>query len=222
MVAKAPIIDWRRLRERVRGSADIADYAELSGFQRRGRQWLCGFHEDRTPSASIRRERIRCFSCNESWDAIALVMRSRQIGFRDAVLAMAVELGIETPSLSPAAVKKINAQESMVEGEALRLLKWREDTHHLVRAKRDDCYKTYHGALRFLRRAYRKLNHIPDEQRVAAAIHGPDAPLISFAESTCLRCEEQMPVLDDALAFIELATFEELLPLFREEIVNAQ
>ncbi len=27
--------------------ADIIAYAERAGFQRRGRAWLCGFHEDR-------------------------------------------------------------------------------------------------------------------------------------------------------------------------------
>ena len=46
---------------------------------------LCPFHEDRHPSMSIKNNRVRCFSCNKTWDTIALVMELRGYEFIEAV-----------------------------------------------------------------------------------------------------------------------------------------
>jgi hypothetical protein len=93
-VCTLPRFDLAKLRDRVRAAADIAEVAREAGFRRRGRAWHCGFHRDRTPSASVHGDRIRCFACNESWDAIGLVMRSEGLNFVEAVERLACRYGI--------------------------------------------------------------------------------------------------------------------------------
>jgi len=46
---------------------------------------LCPFHEDHSPSMSTKNNRAHCFSCNKSWDAIALVMELKGFQFVEAV-----------------------------------------------------------------------------------------------------------------------------------------
>lgn len=46
---------------------------------------LCCFHEDRAPSMSVKNNRAHCFSCNKTWDAIALVMELKGLEFIKAV-----------------------------------------------------------------------------------------------------------------------------------------
>jgi hypothetical protein len=222
MLKSISSFEFNGLRDRVQSAADLAACAESAGFRRIGRRWLCGFHDDSTPSASIHRGRIRCFACNESWDAIGLVMRSRSVGFREAVLILADELGIAPPTLDAASIAALKEKEAVAEGEALRLIAWRDRKLGMVWEARNECYRTYHAALAYLRKAYRRLTAIPETERVSASITGPDAPLIQFAELTCLRCEERMPMLDEALTFMERASFDELLEFFREESANPQ
>lgn len=45
----------------------------------------CPFHDDRTPSMSLKNNRIRCFSCNKTWDTIAYVMDKEGLTFPEAV-----------------------------------------------------------------------------------------------------------------------------------------
>jgi len=56
----------------------------LPNSVRRG-MTLCCFHEDRHPSMSVKNNRAHCFSCNKTWDAIALVMELNGLEFIEAV-----------------------------------------------------------------------------------------------------------------------------------------
>ena len=46
---------------------------------------LCPFHEDRHPSLRFKGNRFKCFACGVSGDVIYLVMRYKNIGFKEAV-----------------------------------------------------------------------------------------------------------------------------------------
>lgn len=42
---------------------------------------LCPFHDDRNPSMSIKNNRAHCFSCDKTWDSIALAMELKSLEF---------------------------------------------------------------------------------------------------------------------------------------------
>ncbi len=58
---------------------------------------LCPFHDERTPSFTVRPAtgRWRCFGCGESGDAIEFVMKIDGLGFADAVERLAQRAGVQ-------------------------------------------------------------------------------------------------------------------------------
>jgi len=46
---------------------------------------LCPFHEDHTPSMSVKGNYVHCFSCNKGWNSIDFVMASKGYDFKEAV-----------------------------------------------------------------------------------------------------------------------------------------
>lgn len=79
--------------ERAR-SIGILEIAKRIGLEtkKKGRSWSasCPLHEDRTPSLSISPEKGRaglwnCFSCGAGGDPLELWMRTRHMGFAEAV-----------------------------------------------------------------------------------------------------------------------------------------
>jgi DNA primase catalytic core len=60
---------------------------------------LCPFHEERTPSFAVHREKkfYYCFGCGASGDAIGFVMRFFGIKFPEAVKQLADSVGIQIP-----------------------------------------------------------------------------------------------------------------------------
>ncbi len=73
--------DFERARD-----VDIIDVLGMCGMypDRYGR-YTCIFHNDRSPSAYIRFNRLFCFACNEHWSTIDVVMQSRNVSKEDAV-----------------------------------------------------------------------------------------------------------------------------------------
>ena len=67
----------------------------------RGRSLLarCPFHEERTPSFNVNRERqfYHCFGCRASGTAITFLMEYDGLGFVDAVEELAARAGLEVP-----------------------------------------------------------------------------------------------------------------------------
>ena len=63
----------------------------------------CPFHHEDTPSFHIRPALgvFKCFGCGESGDVISFVMKTRGLGFREALELLAERAGIELGSLSP-------------------------------------------------------------------------------------------------------------------------
>jgi len=77
--------------------ADITHHALRAGFRRKGRGWLCAFHPDRRPSASIHRGRVYCFTCGTHWNVVDLEMRTRGCDFITALRSLAEEYHIPWP-----------------------------------------------------------------------------------------------------------------------------
>lgn len=54
-------------------------------FKRKGQNVSCIWHEDKNPSASIKFNRLICFSCGCKDDVINVVMKLNNINFKEAV-----------------------------------------------------------------------------------------------------------------------------------------
>ncbi|MBF0213622.1 MAG: DNA primase [Magnetococcales bacterium] len=85
------------IRERV-------DLLEVVGqrvkLKKQGNNWqgLCPFHNEKTPSFSVRPDKgYKCFGCGEGGDAFDFVMKSKGIGFNEAVEELAALTGIALP-----------------------------------------------------------------------------------------------------------------------------
>ena len=81
---------------------DIVDVIEPRvRLKQRGRDFLarCPFHEERTPSFSVSREKqfYYCFGCRASGTAITFLMEYDGLGFVDAVEELAARAGMEVP-----------------------------------------------------------------------------------------------------------------------------
>ena len=63
----------------------IEDVAKELGIGVGRHKALCPFHEDRHPSLRFKGNRFKCFACGVSGDVIDLVMRYKNIGFKEAV-----------------------------------------------------------------------------------------------------------------------------------------
>ena len=85
---------------------DIVDVIEPRvRLRQRGRDFLarCPFHEERTPSFSVSREKqfYYCFGCRASGTAITFLMEYDGLGFVDAVEELADRVGMEVPRTGP-------------------------------------------------------------------------------------------------------------------------
>ena len=85
---------------------DIVDVIEPRvPLRPRGRNLFgrCPFHEERTPSFSVSREKqiYYCFGCRASGTAITFLMEFDGLGFVDAVEDLAARVGMEVPRTAP-------------------------------------------------------------------------------------------------------------------------
>lgn len=54
-------------------------------FKKKGQNVACPLHEDIHPSASIKFNRLICFSCGAKMDSIALTMKLNSLNFKEAI-----------------------------------------------------------------------------------------------------------------------------------------
>src|SRR5882724_5937643 len=88
---------------------------------RRGREYvgLCPFHKEKTPSFHVVEDKgfFHCFGCGVHGDVIGYTMQSGNLGFREAVEALAGEAGLEPPHETPqereSAQRQIDLQGAM-------------------------------------------------------------------------------------------------------------
>ncbi len=86
--------------ERVREAADIVEVvSQYTDLRRQGERFvgLCPFHEERTPSFSVKPAQgfYYCFGCEAGGDTIRFVQEKEGLSFPDAVEALADRYGVE-------------------------------------------------------------------------------------------------------------------------------
>jgi DNA primase len=85
--------------DRVREANDIVEYiGEVVKLRRAGGDYaaLCPFHDEKTPSFTVspRKQIFHCFGCGVGGDVIAFAMRYDNLGFGEALEALAKRAGI--------------------------------------------------------------------------------------------------------------------------------
>ncbi|NMC71171.1 MAG: DNA primase [Myxococcales bacterium] len=89
----------------VRDLRDRTDIVDVVGahvqLKRAGRSYvgLCPFHQEKTPSFHVNRERqiYHCFGCQRGGDAISFLMEMEGLSFTEAVRELAARVGLEVP-----------------------------------------------------------------------------------------------------------------------------
>lgn len=88
-----------RQLDEIRRRVDIVDVVgRYVSLKKSGRNWigLCPFHQERTPSFTVRQDRqlFHCFGCKEGGDLFAFVMKIERIEFPEAVERLAALAGV--------------------------------------------------------------------------------------------------------------------------------
>src|ERR1700675_1758118 len=86
----------------LRVAADIVQViGEHTRLKKAGRSWkgLCPFHNERTPSFTVDREKglYHCFGCGAGGDVIHFVRQIDRLDFPEAVEALASRFGVTIP-----------------------------------------------------------------------------------------------------------------------------
>jgi DNA primase len=97
--------------------------AELIGRRlrlvKRGREYsgLCPFHNEKSPSFTVNEEKgfFHCFGCGAHGDVITFVMQSQNLGFLEAIEALAGEAGLEVPKATPQERERAVRQKTLAE-----------------------------------------------------------------------------------------------------------
>lgn len=85
--------------EKIKESNDIVDIiSESVPLKRVGRNYwgLCPFHNEKTPSFSVTREKqlFKCFGCGEGGNVITFIMKSKNLDFNEALRLLADKANI--------------------------------------------------------------------------------------------------------------------------------
>lgn len=86
--------------ERIKNTADIVDVvSDYVHLIRKGANYmgLCPFHNERTPSFSVNRQRnfCYCFSCKKGGSPVNFIMEKEGLSYHEALLHLAKKYGIE-------------------------------------------------------------------------------------------------------------------------------
>jgi hypothetical protein len=187
-------------RDEILARSDIKEIAELCGFRRgRYKAWHCGFHDDRTPSASIRGRRIRCFGeCSRSWDVFELVEQAQGVDFRGALAWLADHYGVTIGRPLTYAERREYARRCAAAArEAADLVRWRDGLVDVLRQARNVYLGAYHRCKHYI------------------VHHGLDAPLGSLAADAGEYFLVAYQRLDKAIKGIEGADWCFLLDYYR-------
>lgn len=127
------------LKEAIVAKVDIVDVVgEQVLLKRRGNTYwgLCPFHEEKTPSFSVSREKqmFYCFGCNTGGDVFKFVMLRDHVNFPQAIERLAATYGISmTDDVKTVDYKHHQGLRQVREHETLRekkLEKWIEDEYN--------------------------------------------------------------------------------------------
>lgn len=126
----------RETAQRIKDAADIvevvSDYVHLV---RRGANYmgLCPFHNERTPSFSVNKQRnfCFCFSCKKGGSPVNFIMQKEGLSYHDALLHLAKKYGIEVQEkeLSDEERKAQSEREAMLVANEWAMQKMERDIH---------------------------------------------------------------------------------------------
>jgi DNA primase len=112
----------REIVDQVRERSDIVEViSRVVTLKRSGRGYLglCPFHHEKTPSFHVEPSRgiFHCFGCGEGGDVIKFVMKTRGLGFGEALKELAAALGIrvEDRELTPDEQQRVKARRGLHE-----------------------------------------------------------------------------------------------------------
>ncbi|MBI4277048.1 MAG: DNA primase, partial [Armatimonadetes bacterium] len=105
------------LKEEIRRRVDLVDLAaSYVTLRKSGRYYkgLCPFHQEKTPSFHVDRERglFHCFGCGAGGDLFDFVMRVQRLTFPEALEELARRAGVEVER-SPEAARRATEQERL-------------------------------------------------------------------------------------------------------------
>jgi DNA primase len=110
----------REIRARIDIAAFIGTHVPL---RKRGNDLvgLCPFHAEKTPSFHVHPDRgfFKCFGCGAGGDVITFVQKTENVGFVDAVRALAAKAGVELAPENPHAARSRNEREAIYEANGL-------------------------------------------------------------------------------------------------------
>jgi hypothetical protein len=196
-----PIIHHHADRDEILARASIEEIAEYAGFKRGrySKSWHCGFHDDRTPSASIKGKSIRCFgACGRAWDVFGLIEQAHNVDFRGALAWLADHYGVSiNRPLTWVERARYQQQRAIADREADDLLLWRNGLLEALRYARDAYFQTYHRAKNYI------------------LAHGMDARFGSLAADAGEHYLVSYQKLDRAIKRIEDADWAYLLSYYR-------
>jgi hypothetical protein len=78
----------------IKARARLSEVCESLGIEHNKRAWKCFAHDDHTPSATIFRERFKCFACGFSADVFGVVSARLGVDFRGALRWLAGFYGV--------------------------------------------------------------------------------------------------------------------------------
>src|SRR5262249_53721172 len=110
-----------RVLAELRSASDIVEViGERTTLKKAGRSWkgLCPFHNERTPSFTVDREKglYHCFGCGAGGDVIHFVRQIDRMEFPEAVEALASRFGVAIPRRARG--PREDAREKLIEAVA--------------------------------------------------------------------------------------------------------
>lgn len=91
-------------KDRLLELADIRRHMEYAGFRKatHGNRWYCGFHEDHTPSVTVRDNKAHCWSgCNQLYDVLEVETIATGESFTQVVRRLARDYGLDLDREKP-------------------------------------------------------------------------------------------------------------------------
>jgi DNA primase len=175
-------LDLGAIKDRV----DLNVIAPHFGVVRKGRGWVCPFHDDHDPSLGLRGPTFRCFACGARGDCFEFAARLLSCEFREAVEAVCEASGLVSPfgSRRPRRSKprgdrrpgpEVRIETAPLPGQAVEVLTWFADVVRIASDAADD-----NPALEYLRgRGISRrtalahgLGYVADYRRVGSALRG--------------------------------------------------
>lgn len=123
--------------ERVRSQANIVDVvSQFVQLKKQGKNLFgyCPFHDERTPSFSVREEKqlFHCFSCGRGGNVFTFLMELEGLSFPEAVLKVAELADVEIDPAIQAQQQQQKPAADTKQGKLLNLYEWTSEFYHHI------------------------------------------------------------------------------------------